>query len=321
MATVSRRGASFWWSGLSLAAPRLSSFFFFSSRRRHTRYWRDWSSDVCSSDLPLPVSALRYAGRTPVSVLPSPVRISAMLPRCSAAPPMSCTRKCRWPRVRVAASRTTAKASGRRWSRVSPSSRRSLNSSVLARSSASVRSAVSSASDSTASAILFSRRRILPSPARRIFENTTGPGYAVSGAGSGHLTISPVAHDLDDPPAALLALLTARRLARLTTLRAASGPHVVPVGGTYDAATRTARVITPGRSAKARHVRGGRSRVAVCQVDGRRWVTLEGTAVVRDEPAAVADAEARYARRYRTPRENPARVVLEISVDRVLGNP
>src|SRR3712207_7706727 len=28
-------------------------FFFFSSRRRHTRYWRDWSSDVCSSDLPV----------------------------------------------------------------------------------------------------------------------------------------------------------------------------------------------------------------------------------------------------------------------------
>src|SRR3712207_484163 len=28
-------------------------FFFFSSRRRHTRYWRDWSSDVCSSDLRL----------------------------------------------------------------------------------------------------------------------------------------------------------------------------------------------------------------------------------------------------------------------------
>src|SRR5215203_6910341 len=29
-------------------------FFFFSSRRRHTRYWRDWSSDVCSSDLGRP---------------------------------------------------------------------------------------------------------------------------------------------------------------------------------------------------------------------------------------------------------------------------
>src|SRR3712207_6523477 len=31
-------------------------FFFFSSRRRHTRYWRDWSSDVCSSDLNLLLS-------------------------------------------------------------------------------------------------------------------------------------------------------------------------------------------------------------------------------------------------------------------------
>src|SRR3712207_3740582 len=30
---------------------RRIDFFFFSSRRRHTRYWRDWSSDVCSSDL------------------------------------------------------------------------------------------------------------------------------------------------------------------------------------------------------------------------------------------------------------------------------
>src|SRR5437879_7328705 len=28
-------------------------FFFFSSRRRHTRYIGDWSSDVCSSDLTL----------------------------------------------------------------------------------------------------------------------------------------------------------------------------------------------------------------------------------------------------------------------------
>src|SRR5215203_1924790 len=29
----------------------MDCLFFFSSRRRHTRYWRDWSSDVCSSDL------------------------------------------------------------------------------------------------------------------------------------------------------------------------------------------------------------------------------------------------------------------------------
>src|SRR3712207_9364926 len=36
-------------------------FFFFSSRRRHTRYWRDWSSDVCSSDLPTRRPATRWA--------------------------------------------------------------------------------------------------------------------------------------------------------------------------------------------------------------------------------------------------------------------
>src|SRR5690606_40156282 len=38
--------------------------FFFSSRRRHTRFSRDWSSDVCSSDLPAPESTARLAERT-----------------------------------------------------------------------------------------------------------------------------------------------------------------------------------------------------------------------------------------------------------------
>src|SRR5215470_19592014 len=32
--------------------PPHTVLFFFSSRRRHTRCYRDWSSDVCSSDLP-----------------------------------------------------------------------------------------------------------------------------------------------------------------------------------------------------------------------------------------------------------------------------
>jgi PPOX class probable F420-dependent enzyme len=129
-----------------------------------------------------------------------------------------------------------------------------------------------------------------------------------------------VARDPADPGPELLAFLAERHLATLTTLRADGTPHVVPVGVTYDAATCTARVITSGTSAKARHVRDGDGRVAVCQVDGRRWVTLEGTAVVRDDAASVADAVERYARRYRQPRENPARVAIEISVDRILGN-
>ena len=129
-----------------------------------------------------------------------------------------------------------------------------------------------------------------------------------------------MAIDPGDPGPDVLAFLTERHLATLTTLRPDGSPHVVPVGVTYDPSTRTARVITSGSSAKARHVRDGQQRVAVCQVEGRRWVTLEGTAVVCEDPAAVADAVERYARRYRQPRENPARVAIEISVDRILGN-
>ena len=129
-----------------------------------------------------------------------------------------------------------------------------------------------------------------------------------------------MAYDLDSLPDGLLAFLAERHLATLTTLRGDGTPHVVPVGVTYDPDARLARVITSGTSAKARHVREGRSRVALCQVEGRRWLTLEGAAVVRDQPDAVAEAERRYAERYRPPRENPARVVIEIAVDRILGN-
>src|SRR5439155_19101181 len=39
-------------SVLALVVTAVFFFFFFSSRRRHTRWPRDWSSDVCSSDLP-----------------------------------------------------------------------------------------------------------------------------------------------------------------------------------------------------------------------------------------------------------------------------
>src|SRR5207245_6774401 len=37
-------------------------FFFFSSRRRHTRCYRDWSSDVCSSDLDVTFSSMFVPG-------------------------------------------------------------------------------------------------------------------------------------------------------------------------------------------------------------------------------------------------------------------
>jgi PPOX class probable F420-dependent enzyme len=121
----------------------------------------------------------------------------------------------------------------------------------------------------------------------------------------------------DDLPASALEFLTERHLATVTTLRADGSPHVVPVGFTFDAGT--VRIITSGTSRKAVHARRG-SRVVVAQVDGRRWLSLEGVGYVLDDAESVADAEGRYAARYRTPRPNPARVVVAFAVDRVLGS-
>ncbi|HEX3612967.1 MAG TPA: TIGR03618 family F420-dependent PPOX class oxidoreductase [Sporichthyaceae bacterium] len=116
---------------------------------------------------------------------------------------------------------------------------------------------------------------------------------------------------------------TERHLCTLTTLRADGRPHVVPVGATLDAEAGLVRVIASRSSLKVRHVAAepGGAPVAVCQVDGRRWSTVEGTATVSAEPADVAEAERRYALRYRTPRANPERVVLLIRIDRLVGNP
>ena len=118
---------------------------------------------------------------------------------------------------------------------------------------------------------------------------------------------------------AALEFLTERHLATLTTVRPDGSPHVVAVGFTWDHGAGLARVITDGGSRKAAHVRAG-SRAVVAQVDGPRWMSLEGSAVVSDDPDRVADAVRRYAGRYRVPRENPTRVVIEITVDRVLGS-
>ena len=118
----------------------------------------------------------------------------------------------------------------------------------------------------------------------------------------------------------VLAFLAERHLATLTTMRPDGSPHVVAVGFTWDDDAGLVRVITFAPSRKARNVaaRPG-SRAAVCQVDGGRWLTLEGTAVVTAEPHRVADAVGRYAERYRPPGVRDDRVAIEIHVDRVLG--
>ena len=119
-------------------------------------------------------------------------------------------------------------------------------------------------------------------------------------------------------PADVLDFLAERHLATLTTLRADGSPHVVAVGFTWDAEAGLARVITNGTSRKAAHARLG-GRAVVAQVDGPRWLSLEGVVELSGDPDRVAEAVRRYALRYRQPAVNPLRVVLEITVDRVLG--
>ncbi|MDX2679426.1 pyridoxamine 5'-phosphate oxidase family protein [Streptomyces sp. NY05-11A] len=125
------------------------------------------------------------------------------------------------------------------------------------------------------------------------------------------------------PDAPYLAFWRERHLCTLTTPRPDGSPHVVPVGVTYDPDAGLARVIANKTSTKVGNVLAAGpagARVAVCQVDGRRWATLEGRAQVRTEPERVAEAERRYAQRYgRTPSPNPARVVIEIELTRAMG--
>ena len=112
--------------------------------------------------------------------------------------------------------------------------------------------------------------------------------------------------DPGDPDASYLSFWREKHLCTLTTLRPDGTPHVVPVGVTYDPGARLARVIASKASAKVRHVLAAGATgaaVAACQVDGRRWATLEGRAE-------------RYGR---TPSPNPSRVVIEIALTRALG--
>lgn len=114
-----------------------------------------------------------------------------------------------------------------------------------------------------------------------------------------------------------------RRLCTVTTLRPDGTPHVVPMGVVLDLEADTAWAITSARSHKARNLRaagpdGGS--LAACQVDGRWWSTIEGRAVVLDDPEVVREAERRYAERYKVPRPNPQRVAIRVEVTRVLGN-
>ena len=116
----------------------------------------------------------------------------------------------------------------------------------------------------------------------------------------------------------MFAFLREYHLASLTTLRSDGSPHVVPVGFSYDPELHLVRIITFPSSVKYKNaLRGGRA--VVSQVDGGRWLSLEGTVTGTNDSARVAAAVAGYAARYRDPKDREDRVAIEIAIDRILG--
>jgi PPOX class probable F420-dependent enzyme len=115
--------------------------------------------------------------------------------------------------------------------------------------------------------------------------------------------------------------LAENHLCTFTTLRPDGSPHVTPVRFTWDGEAGLARVMTAVTRRKARNVLATPAgRASLCQTVGPRWITLEGTATVHDDPLRVQEGIRRYAKRYWTPPpEPPGLVVIEIQVDRVLG--
>ncbi len=130
-----------------------------------------------------------------------------------------------------------------------------------------------------------------------------------------------MAHDPHSLTDEMNEFLRDRHLASLTILRPDGTPHVTPVGFTWDPDTATARIITWAGAKKVRLLdAAGGGRAALCQVDGGRWVTLEGHATVTADPEQCAEAVARYGERYSPAKDRGAdRRAITIDVDSVLG--
>jgi len=108
-----------------------------------------------------------------------------------------------------------------------------------------------------------------------------------------------------------------RNLAMLSTMARDGAIHLIAVGFTLH--DGVVRIIASDGTQKVRNIeRDGRATVG--QVDGRRWISFVGNAVIERDRDAITLAENLYAERYRTPQPNPKRIVIRIEVDRVLAS-
>ncbi len=127
----------------------------------------------------------------------------------------------------------------------------------------------------------------------------------------------------EDLPDEALRFLAERHLATLSIPRSGRAPHVTPVGFTWDSDSGLARIITFAGAEKVRLISTFKESpipVAICQVDGGRWLTLEGCGVVSADPLRCAEGERRYAQRYRPPsNRGTERRIIEVAVSRILG--
>ena len=132
----------------------------------------------------------------------------------------------------------------------------------------------------------------------------------------------------DQYPAKLWEFYGEYHLNTLTTLRPDGRPHVVPVGVTLDVENECAWIITRDGSRKVANIREAAlngdvgAQVALCQVDGPRWSTLEGRAKVVSDHDSIQRAKELYTERYRRPAENDeGRVAIRIRIDRFVHSP
>jgi F420H(2)-dependent biliverdin reductase len=132
-----------------------------------------------------------------------------------------------------------------------------------------------------------------------------------------------VAFDLSDPPESVLAFLQQRCFASLTTIRPGDGGlHAALVGFTYVSKTAEAFLILRGSGVKQANLRAadGPSSVVLCQINGGKWLSLEGLLTVHDNDDMRATALAHYRKRYgEGVAAHPTRLAGVLQVTRMYG--